>query len=372
MTSDYASIISQSLNALPVGICIIREDHTISFWNQTLVSWTGISPDSAEGCILEDIVPQFRQHHENARLSVVFRGGGPVILSSRFHPRIFPLRDNGQNEGRFQRITISPFILPDEGAQAIITVEDVTAITEQVFRYRTIRDQIAYELEEKKRTERALEMALSKLNNLSSITRHDLLNSLTVFEGYLGIILNMQPGGKIQTYLEKMKESVSTMQRHITFARDYQEMGNALPTWYHVESLVKNSGTGPIFRDITIEADTGGLEILADPMIVKAMYNLLENAVRHGEHTTHIRVTCRNDGDSMTIFVEDNGKGVPNDIKGKIFKKGFGSNTGLGLFLVREILGITGMQIIETGTFGKGARFEIRVPSGNFRFSEER
>ena len=161
------------------------------------------------------------------------------------------------------------------------------------------------------------------------------------------------------------------MRRHITFARDYQEMGNALPAWYHVETLVKNSGIGPIFRDITIETDTGSLEILADPMIVKAMYNLLENAVRHGEHTTRIRVTCRKDEDSVTLVVEDNGTGVPNEIKEKIFKKGFGSNTGLGLFLVREILGITGMQIIETGTYGTGARFEIRVPAGNFRFSEE-
>jgi len=371
MTSDYASIISQSLNTLPVGICIIREDHTITFWNRTIETWTGISQIQAEGRVLEDVVPVFREHHEKSRLNVVFKGGGPVILSSRFHPRIFPLRENSQNEGKYQRITISPFILQDEGAQAIITVEDVTAITEQVFMYRQIKNQVAFELEEKKITERALEMALSKLNNLASITRHDLLNSLTVFEGYLGIILNQEPGGKIQTYLEKMRESTLSMKRHITFARDYQEMGNAVPAWYHVESLVKNSGIGPNFRDITIETNTGNLEILADPLIVKAVYNLLENAVRHGEHTTHIRVTSVKDLDSVTIILEDNGVGVPSDIKGRIFNKGFGSNTGLGLFLTREILGITGMQIIETGTPGKGARFEIRVPAGHFRYPGE-
>ena len=371
MTSDYASIISQSLNALPVGICIIREDHTISFWNRTIETWTGITPAEAEGQILEDIVPEFGVHHEKSRLKVVFKGGGPVILSSRFHPRIFPLRENVQNEGKYQRITISPFILPEEGAQAIITIEDVTAITEQVFRYRMMKNQIAFELEEKKMTERALEMALSKLNNLSSITRHDLINNLTIFEGYLSIALNLELGGKIQTYLEKMKDSALAMRRHITFARDYQEMGNAVPTWYHVESLVKNSGIGPIFRDITIETNTGNLEILADPLIVKAIYNLLENAVRHGKHTTHIMVTSIRGPDSVTIVLEDNGVGVPSEIKGRIFNKGFGSNTGLGLFLTREILGITGMQIIETGTPGNGARFEIRVPAGHFRYPEE-
>lgn len=371
MTSDSASIISPSLNTIPVGICIIREDHTISFWNRTIEAWTGISLEHAKDRILEDIVPQFGEQHEKSRLNVVFKGGGPVILSSRFHPRIFPLREKSQIEGKYQRVTISPFILPDEGLQAIITVEDVTAITEQVFRYRNIKDLVACELEEKKMTQKALEVALSKLNYLSSITQHDLINSLTIFEGYLNILLDIQLEGKIQNYLEKMKESTQAMKRHITFASDYQEMGNAAPSWFHVESLIKNSIIGLIFRDVIIDINTGNLEILADPLIQKAIYNLLENAVRHGIHTTQITVTSIQNPDDVNLIIEDNGSGIPNDIKGRIFNRGFGSNTGIGLFLTREILGITGMQIIETGTPGKGAKFEIRVPSGHFRYPKE-
>jgi len=41
-----------------------------------------------------------------------------------------------------------------------------------------------------------------------------------------------------------------------------------------------------------------------------------------------------------------------------------------GLFLSREILGITGLSIKETGKFGEGARFEIHVPGGKYRFGE--
>ena len=51
----------------------------------------------------------------------------------------------------------------------------------------------------------------------------------------------------------------------------------------------------------------------------------------------------------------------------RIFERGFGKNTGLGLFLVREILAITGITIRETGTAGTGARFEITVPRGRYR-----
>jgi hypothetical protein len=41
------------------------------------------------------------------------------------------------------------------------------------------------------------------------------------------------------------------------------------------------------------------------------------------------------------------------------------------MFIAREILSITGISIRETGTFGEGARFEIRVPKGAYRFINE-
>jgi signal transduction histidine kinase len=65
--------------------------------------------------------------------------------------------------------------------------------------------------------------------------------------------------------------------------------------------------------------------------------------------------------------VEDNGIGIPPGEKEKIFEKGIGKNTGLGLFLAKEILSITGITIRENGTPGKGAMFEITVPKGMYR-----
>ena len=65
----------------------------------------------------------------------------------------------------------------------------------------------------------------------------------------------------------------------------------------------------------------------------------------------------------MTIIgYRDDGEGVAQADKEQIFRKGFGKNTGLGLFLSREILGITGITIREIGIPGKGAFFEITVP----------
>jgi signal transduction histidine kinase len=56
--------------------------------------------------------------------------------------------------------------------------------------------------------------------------------------------------------------------------------------------------------------------------------------------------------------------------KDRIFNRGFGKHTGLGLFLTREILAITRIEITETGEFEKGARFELRIPAGLYRFPD--
>jgi signal transduction histidine kinase len=70
---------------------------------------------------------------------------------------------------------------------------------------------------------------------------------------------------------------------------------------------------------------------------------------------------------SLLLIYGDDGVGIPSEEKDKIFKRGYGKNTGYGLFLIREILSITGLSIQESGIPGEGARFEIHVPEGSYR-----
>jgi signal transduction histidine kinase len=111
-----------------------------------------------------------------------------------------------------------------------------------------------------------------------------------------------------------------------------------------------------------------GMEVFADPLIVKVFYNLMDNAIRYGRKITTIRLSVQESGDDHLIVCEDDGDGVPQEEKERIFERDFGKNTGLGLFLSREILGITNITIRENGEPGKGARFEIKVPKGAYRF----
>ena len=112
---------------------------------------------------------------------------------------------------------------------------------------------------------------------------------------------------------------------------------------------------------------TGDLEVYADPLLEKVFENLIDNSLRHGEHVRHIIVNYEKRGTGLVLMYRDDGTGVTATDKERIFEKGFGKNTGLGLFLTREILSITGLSITECGLYGSGVLFDILVPEGCYQ-----
>ena len=82
----------------------------------------------------------------------------------------------------------------------------------------------------------------------------------------------------------------------------------------------------------------GEIEVFADPLLERVFHNLLDNTIRHGKHAKIITLTSVPAGRELLIQWQDDGEGVPDVDKERIFERGFGKHTGLGLFLVREIL----------------------------------
>jgi len=163
------------------------------------------------------------------------------------------------------------------------------------------------------------------------------------------------------------------LQEQITFTKDYQDIGVRSPTWHRVGTVIAEAARGLDPGSVRIIDEVGELEIYADPLLTKVFYNLIENAIRYGRDLTGITFSfeeCVDDG--IVIVVQDDGVGVPEKDKARIFEHGVGSNTGLGLFLVREILAITDLTIRECGRPGQGARFEIGGPQGSHRNDTER
>ncbi|HOI12614.1 MAG TPA: MASE3 domain-containing protein [Methanoculleus sp.] len=227
------------------------------------------------------------------------------------------------------------------------------------------------DITERQRAEEALRQANAKLNLLSGITRHDILNRITVARAYIDFAGEDSTDPGVRTYLERARAAVEEIQKQVEFSRDYQDMGVAAPAWQRPADLIAESATElGLPADVRVRVDLGDLEIYADPMVKKVFYNLIDNAVRHGGRVTEIRFSCVKSGQDLVILCEDDGAGIPEGEKEAIFRETYKRRYGHGLFLVAGILGITGMTIRETGVFGEGARFEVRVPNGGWRGGE--
>ncbi|HOX34715.1 MAG TPA: response regulator [Methanoregulaceae archaeon] len=221
---------------------------------------------------------------------------------------------------------------------------------------------------EKYRIEESLRQANRKLSLLSSITRHDILNTLTALIGSVDLARMTATDPAFLSHLEKEGLLLSQIHRQVEFTRDYESLGMDAPLWQGVKALIDRCGSQILPQQLKIETrGIEDIEVCADPLFEKVIYNLVDNAVRHGKNISFIRFVAKDSGSFLTLICEDDGGGIAPGVKEKIFERGFGRNTGLGLFLVREILEITGFSIVENGIVGKGARFEIRIPSGMYR-----
>jgi PAS domain S-box-containing protein len=213
----------------------------------------------------------------------------------------------------------------------------------------------------------ALRLANTKLNLLIGVTRHDVINNLTVLMGYNDLLKHSIRDPKILEMLAKEELALQTIHRQIEFTREYYNLGVRSPLWQNI-CETSTRAYSQFITTIGFSCNTHDLEIYADPLLEKVFYNLFDNAIRHGENITHVRIYCVREGSDLLLIFGDDGQGIPPENKERIFKRGFGKHTGLGLFLSREILAITRIEISETGEFRKGARFELRIPAGSYRF----
>jgi len=225
------------------------------------------------------------------------------------------------------------------------------------------------DITDRKKMEDALQQTNRKLNLLSSITRHDIKNQLLALTTYLELSKNfLNDTTRLAEYIAQEEKAANAIGRQIEFTKEYENLGITAPVWQNAAACVKEALPDLPVGKIAVRVDLGTVEVYADPLLGKVFYNLIDNALRYGgQKMTAIDLSGKETGTGLVILVEDDGDGISSADKKRLFERGFGHNTGLGLFLSREILSITGISITETGEPGKGARFEIAVPEGGYR-----
>jgi len=201
---------------------------------------------------------------------------------------------------------------------------------------------------------------------IHTIIFHDAKNRLAALHGYANLLRESLSGSGFLPYIDKLEEIATDIERDLGVASMLSHVGFIAPQWQNIRDVVVRSASREPGGRIFMDNLPGSLWCLADPLFPRVFSNLFENARRHGERVTTIRIGASEAEGGLVISVEDDGVGIPANLKERIFEHGFGRHTGYGLYLAREVLSIAGFSIQETGDPGKGARFDIHIPRGRY------
>ena len=213
------------------------------------------------------------------------------------------------------------------------------------------------DITEERNQQEQLERQNERLEEFASIVSHDLRNPLNVADGRLELAqLECE-----SEHLDAVKRAHQRMQTMIedllTLARQGQSVAEVEPVplaaiaencWRNVET---REATLNIEADAVIQADRSRFQSLLE--------NLFGNAVEHGGDAVTITVGDLHGGG---FFVEDDGQGIPAEIRARVFESGFSTvddGTGFGLSIVRQIAAAHGWDVSLAEGADGGARFEV-------------
>jgi signal transduction histidine kinase/HAMP domain-containing protein len=208
-----------------------------------------------------------------------------------------------------------------------------------------------------------------KMDLLFSITRHDILDNLSVIMNHLERAQLKNTHEDLQTFFNKTIVSIESIRNQISSMRELQELGLISPKWQPVKQVFNDAAKLLPDHSVEIRADMDDIEIFADPLLPRVFYMLLEANLRSGRlHVSHIRLTAFKENRTLHLIYTDDSDGIPAAEKEKIFEIGYDSGLYRGLFLIRELLSFTRLTIVENGEPGRGIRFEIIIPEDKFRY----
>jgi signal transduction histidine kinase len=140
-----------------------------------------------------------------------------------------------------------------------------------------------------------------------------------------------------------------------------------------VDECAENARAGFEGRSVSLMVEKGSEPVLADidrGLVVRALTNLLDNALRFTPQGGRVTVTLRGSDGEGSIVVSDTGPGIPEEEREHLFERFYqgrhgqslGSGSGLGLAIVAGVARQHGGRVSATSAPGAGATFDLRLP----------
>jgi PAS domain S-box-containing protein len=331
------------LNAVGQAVIATDTKGNITYWNRAAEQLYGWPESEVLGRNIVDITPAEASREQAT--SIMDR----LVAGESWSGEFTAKRRDGM---LFQAIvTDAPII--DEKGECVGIVGVSTDITEQKWMQEVFNEAIAKVVE-----------LNDKLQVVESLTRHDIRNKLSALNGRIFLLKRRLSGNpEALSHLKEMELNYQQMLRILEFERVYAQVGAEELAYIAVEQSLNEAAS--LFSDLKgakLINDCHGLTVLADSLLRQLFYNLIDNSLKYGEKISQIRVYCEESEDCLRLVYEDDGVGVAEEMKGDLFREGFGKGTGYGLYLIKRICEAYGWDIQETGKKGGGVRFVMTIP----------
>jgi hypothetical protein len=283
-------------------------------------------------------------------------------LSSRFEATLAAGTNGVANAGRAAIIdfTIKPIFGPDGGVMQVLAE--------------------GRDLTDRKRAEVSLReiSALATMGQIAARVAHEINNPLAGIQNAFLLVRDAIPEhhphyrfvGAIEREIARI--AAVTRQLYETYRPD-QSMAAESSVILAVGDAVaflEQVNRGRNVRIVTDVSKAPSLVPVPDALIRQTLYNLVQNAVDASPEHGSVEVIAREEGDECVICVADEGQGIPQEIRHRIFEPFFSTKDrklktggmGIGLALVRQSVLAVGGRISVRDRPGGGIEFEVRLP----------
>ncbi len=204
---------------------------------------------------------------------------------------------------------------------------------------------------------------------LHSLLRHDVGNKAQITKGYLDLMEDANTLEEMEDYRGKAKNAVVEAQKIVEKIRKLRKIDEEKEVSDKdlssvIDKFVSENRSQLQDKEIKIDVSKCSCTVKGGPLLEELFSNLIENAIQHS-NCEEIEISSQIEEDECVVIVEDDGNGISNDQKEKIFEKGFKSGknagTGLGLYMVKEIAqSYDGSVEVKDSEMG-GARFDVHL-----------
>ncbi len=198
----------------------------------------------------------------------------------------------------------------------------------------------ARDITELKRSQEKIRKMNKQLRFLNRILRHDIANNLTSIIGFL----EMYKENGDRKYFDRIEKIIDNCVDLIQKVRNYETMiAEGSLSAVNVRKVLKKVLENIRGDGVEVELSGDECEVVADEFVTSVFENIVNNAIQHNTKSKKkVSVEVRCCDDYVEVRIKDNGPGIPDSVKERIFEEGFiyglTGRTGIGLYIVKSLM----------------------------------